>query len=199
LLDGSSITPAPELPAPNKPSIAVLQLFGAVSLRIGEQEIALRSLKSRALLGYIALTPNLRESRERLVGLLWSESGESQARAVLRQVVRELRERIAQVGGEGFNFGSYEIGFEARTVSVDVVDVLAAAEAGRVHPLLLEQQHLPEQLFAGLEEIDPAFRVWLIAKRSEGRPRSLIPPLSERSPEAFGTRGNLLDRTARVL
>ena len=150
----------------DKAAAAKLQLFGAVSLRIGEQEIALRSLKSRALLGYIALTPNLRESRERLVGLLWSESSESQARAVLRQVVRELRERIVQIGGKGFNFGSYEIGFEAGTVSVDVVEVLAAAEAGRVHPLLLEQQHLPEQLFAGLEEIDPAFRVWLIARRN---------------------------------
>jgi class 3 adenylate cyclase/DNA-binding SARP family transcriptional activator/TolB-like protein len=145
---------------------AKLQLFGAVSLRIGEQEIALRSLKSRALLGYIALTPNLRESRERLVGLLWSESSESQARAVLRQVVRELRDRIAQVRSEGFNFGTYEIGFEAGTVDVDVVDVLAAAEAGRVHPLLLEQEHLTEQLLAGLDEIDPAFRVWLIAKRN---------------------------------
>jgi len=106
---------------------ARLQLFGAVSLHIGDQEIALRSLKSRALLGYIALTSNLRESRERLVGLLWSESSESQARAVLRQVVRELRERIAQAGGEGFNFGTYEISFEGGAVGVDVADVLAAA------------------------------------------------------------------------
>jgi class 3 adenylate cyclase/DNA-binding SARP family transcriptional activator/TolB-like protein len=145
---------------------AKLQLFGPVSLRIGEQEIALRSLKSRALLGYIALTSNLRESRERLVGLLWSESSESQARAVLRQVVRELRERIGEVRGEGFNFGTYEIGFDAGAVAVDIADVLAATEAGRVHPLLLEQEHLTEQLLSGLEEIDPAFRVWLIAKRN---------------------------------
>jgi class 3 adenylate cyclase/DNA-binding SARP family transcriptional activator/TolB-like protein len=162
----TAVRAAPPQAGTDKATAAKLQLFGPVSLRIGGQEIALRSLKSRALLGYIALTPNLRESRERLVGLLWSESSESQARAVLRQVVRELRKRIAQVRGKGFNFGPYEIGFEAGTVGVDVVDVLAAAEAGRVHPLLLEQQHLAEQLLAGLEEIDPAFRVWLIAKRN---------------------------------
>lgn len=165
----TTVVPAPSGPSRagiDRTTVAKLQLFGAVSLRIGEQEINLRSLKSRALLGYIALTPNLRESRERLVGLLWSESTESQARAVLRQVVRELRDRIAQVGGEGFNFGAYEISIEAGSVGIDVVDVLAAAEAGRVHPLLLERQHLAEQLLAGLEEIDPAFRVWLIAKRN---------------------------------
>lgn len=148
------------------PPQAKLQLFGVVSLRIGEREINLRSLKSRALLGYIALTPNQRETRERLVGLLWSESTESQARSVLRQVVRELRERTAQTGAECFNFGAYEIGFEAGTVGTDVLDVLAATETGQVHPLLLERQHLDEQLLAGLEELDPAFRVWLIAKRN---------------------------------
>lgn len=80
--------------------------------------------------------------------------------------LRELRERIAQVRGEGFNFGAYEIGFDAGAVGIDVVEVLAETEAGRVHPLLLEQEHLTEQLLAGLEEIDPAFRVWLIAKRN---------------------------------
>ena len=41
-----------------KATTAKLQLFGSVSLHIGEQEIALRSLKSRALLGYLALTPD---------------------------------------------------------------------------------------------------------------------------------------------
>jgi class 3 adenylate cyclase/DNA-binding SARP family transcriptional activator/TolB-like protein len=168
-LDGAPAqrtAPGGERVSTDKPATVKLQLFGAVSLRIGKQELALRSLKSRALLGYIALTPNMRESRERLVGLFWSESSESQARAVLRQVVRELRERVAQAEGDGFTFGPYEIGFEPGIVDVDVVDVLAAAEAGRVHPLLLERQHLAEQLLAGLEEVDPAFRVWLIAKRN---------------------------------
>jgi class 3 adenylate cyclase/DNA-binding SARP family transcriptional activator/TolB-like protein len=177
--------PVGKRPGADKPTAVKLQLFGAVSLRIGAQEIALRSLKSRALLGYLALTPGLRESRERLVGLFWSESSESQARAVLRQVVRELRERIAQADGDGFTFGPYEIGFEPGVVSVDVVDVLAAAEAGRVHPLLLERMHLAEQLLAGLEEVDPAFRVWLIAKRNmlrDGLQRTLEAGLEAASP-----------------
>jgi class 3 adenylate cyclase/DNA-binding SARP family transcriptional activator len=161
----SARSPPPRVGA-DKATAAKLHLFGAVSLRIGEQEIALRSIKSRALLGYIALNPALRESRERLVGLLWSESSESQARAVLRQVVRELRDRVTQAGCDGFTFGPYEIGFDAGAVDIDVVDVLAAAEAGKVHPLLLEREHLAEQLLAGLEEVDPAFRVWLLAKRN---------------------------------
>jgi DNA-binding SARP family transcriptional activator/Flp pilus assembly protein TadD len=121
----------------------------------------------------VALSPSLRESRERLVGLLWSESSESQARAVLRQVIRDLRQRLDAAGCTGLSFGSYEIGFEPGTVDVDVLDVLAVAEKGEVHPLLLERQHLAEQLLTGLEDVDAAFRVWLIAKRNTLRDRLL--------------------------
>ena len=73
-----------------------LSLLGPVSLHLGNQEIMLKSLKARAILGYIVLSETQRESRERLVGLLWSESTELRARAVLRQVVRELRVLIEQ-------------------------------------------------------------------------------------------------------
>jgi DNA-binding SARP family transcriptional activator len=166
------VVPA-EPPAIDASRVPKLQLLGPVSLRIGEQDIPLKSLKARALLGYVALSPSLRETRERLVGLLWSESSESQARAVLRQVVRDLRMRLEAAGCTGFTFGPYEIGFDPGAIDVDVVDVLAVAEAGEVHPVLLERQHLAEQLFAGLEDVDPAFRVWLIAKRDTLRDRLL--------------------------
>jgi DNA-binding SARP family transcriptional activator len=42
------------------------------------------------------------ESRERLVGLLWSRSDEEKARASLRQVVRELRSAFEEAGYHGF-------------------------------------------------------------------------------------------------
>jgi len=107
----------------------------------------------------------LLETRERLVGLLWSESGESQARAVLRQVIRELREILAKAGCGGLRINSHEIGFEREAVEVDVWAVVRAAEAAEVHPLLLERPHLADDFLAGLEDLDPSFRVWVLAKR----------------------------------
>ncbi|MFD2430484.1 hypothetical protein ACFSUK_25205 [Sphingobium scionense] len=50
-----------------------------------------RSRKACALLAHLALEPDRRASRDRLVGLLWSDRGEVQARASLRQALTDLR------------------------------------------------------------------------------------------------------------
>src|SRR3981189_347994 len=88
-----------------------LSLFGPVTLRSNDREIRIKSLKLRARLGYIALSDARLETRERLVGLLWSESADAQARAVLRQVIRELREIFLDAGSDGLHISSYKIGF----------------------------------------------------------------------------------------
>ena len=58
---------------PDTRPVLQLSLFGPVTLHLAGREIRTRSLKLRAMLGYVALTESLRETRERLVGLLWSE------------------------------------------------------------------------------------------------------------------------------
>ena len=58
--------------------------------------IELRTRKAGAVLSYLALSEAKQESRERLVGLLWSRSDEEKARASLRQVVRELRSTLEE-------------------------------------------------------------------------------------------------------
>src|SRR5918993_690303 len=80
------------------PTLARLDLLvlGPVRASVGGRAIRLRSRKARALLGYLALCDRGEETRERLVGLLWSESGEEKARASLRQVVHELREALEE-------------------------------------------------------------------------------------------------------
>jgi DNA-binding SARP family transcriptional activator/tetratricopeptide (TPR) repeat protein len=155
------------------PPLLRLSLFGPVLLWSGGREVRIKSLKLRALLGYIALSESLLETRERLVGLLWSESGEAQARAVLRQVIRELREILAHAGSDGLRISTQDIGFERDAVEVDVWAVVHAAEAGEVHPLLLERPLLTDDLLTGLEDVDPAFRVWVLAKRHALRDRLL--------------------------
>ncbi|WP_428489358.1 BTAD domain-containing putative transcriptional regulator [Rhodopila sp.] len=147
-------------------------LFGPTSFNIGGRELRFKSLKLRAILGYIALNEALTETRERLVGLLWSESGEDHARASLRQNIRELRVAM-QDGQRGLHIDVREIGFLPRSIEVDVSAVINAAEAGQVHPLLLERRNLADDLMAGLEDLDPSFRSWLLAKRHTVRDRLL--------------------------
>jgi DNA-binding SARP family transcriptional activator/TolB-like protein len=140
-------------------------LFGPASFKIGGRELRFKSLKLRAALGYIALNESQTETRERLVGLLWSESGEDHARASLRQNIRELRVALQGWRHNGLHIVAREIGFEPGSVEVDVSTVITAAEAGQVHPLLLQRRNLVADLLAGLEDLDPSFRSWLLAKR----------------------------------
>jgi DNA-binding SARP family transcriptional activator len=148
-------------------------LFGPGSFNVGGRELRFKSLKLRAALGYIALNDSLTETRERLVGLLWSESPEEHARASLRQNIREFRVALQGVSRTGVYISQHEIGFERGAVKVDVWGVIEAAETGKIHPLLLERPNLADELLAGLEDLDPAFRSWLLAKRHTIRDRLL--------------------------
>lgn len=51
-----------------------------------------RGRKARAIIAWLAAHPDSPASRERLAGLLWSDRGEEQARASLRQCLYELRD-----------------------------------------------------------------------------------------------------------
>jgi DNA-binding SARP family transcriptional activator len=76
---------------------ARLRLFGPLTALDGEgRAVPIPSRRSRALLGYLALQPERRETRSRLAGLLWADRAEAQARASLRQCLLELRSQIGE-------------------------------------------------------------------------------------------------------
>ncbi len=155
---------------PSGPCLAVC-LFGGVSLRLGGREIAVPNRKAKALLGYLALAPNLSETRERLVGMLWSESDEARARASLRQALHGLRDALAQGGFGGFLTDRSVVALEPDAIALDVAAVLESVTAGRPHDLLLDRQRLTDTLMAGYEDIDPSFRIWLMVKRQSSHER----------------------------
>src|ERR1700704_4591757 len=116
-----------------------VSLVGRLQIRFNGRPVELRTQKAGAVLGYLALTETKQESRERLVGLLWSRSDEEKARASLRQVVRELRSAFEDAGYGGFvaNRLSVHLDTEKAELDVDVESVIRLAENGSVHPLLL--------------------------------------------------------------
>lgn len=142
-----------------------ISLVGRLALRFDGRTVELRTRKAGAVLGYLALSETKGESRERLVGLLWSRSDEEKARASLRQVVRELRQVLEDAGFAGFSAGRLSAGFDRAQVEVDVESILQQAARGDVHPLLLDIPRLGERLLEGMDDLDPSFRVWILAKR----------------------------------
>jgi DNA-binding SARP family transcriptional activator/TolB-like protein len=142
-----------------------VSLVGRLTIRLNGRLLELRTQKAGAVLSYLALTETKHESRERLVGLLWSRSDEEKARASLRQVVRELRFVFEDAGFAGFVAGRLSIHLEADQVEIDVESIIRAAEAGSVHSLLLNTPRLDERILEGMDDLDPSFRVWVLAKR----------------------------------
>ncbi len=147
------------------PGLLHASLFGPLRASFAGQELRLRSRKARALLGYLLLSEGGEESRERLVGLLWSETGEEKARASLRQVVHELREAMEAAGCNALRAGRLTVCLDLALARPDARDVLHSAERGIAHPLLLSTPRLSEALLQGLDDLDPAFRGWLSVTR----------------------------------
>src|SRR5262245_2765666 len=158
----ASVQTAREPAVPETARRLSITLVGRLALRLDGHPVELRTRKAAAVLGYLALSDTKSEIRERLVGLLWSRSDEEKARASLRQVVRELRHAL---DAAGFAAGRLSIGFDPAKVEVDVESILQQAENARIHPLLLNTQRLDERLLEGMDDLDPSFRVWILAKR----------------------------------
>jgi DNA-binding SARP family transcriptional activator len=160
-----------EPPPPQKIRIETL---GRLAVWIHGREIALPNRKSRALIGYLALTDRGLEFRERLVGLFWSEAGEDRARASLRQTLHGIRASFQAVGFDGLRATRQSIALDLDRLDIDLWQVSAEARAGRAHRKLIESDRPIENLLADVESVDPAFQDWVIAKRRSLHDRILL-------------------------
>lgn len=79
------------------PCVARLRLFGSLDYSGAEgASVPLSNRRGRAILAYAALQRDRKAPRSRLAGLLWSDRGEAQARASLRQCLVELRNALGE-------------------------------------------------------------------------------------------------------
>jgi DNA-binding SARP family transcriptional activator len=138
----------------------ILRLFGTPLLARGEGGEAVTSLgaKPLALLAYLVLERRP-HSRETLAGLLWGESPEVEARASLRQALKQLRDVLGET-----------VHAERALVEVsdqlacDVLDFKAAAEH---EPLRAAGFPVP-RFFEGISiRRAPEFEEWVSTTRGE--------------------------------
>jgi len=124
-----------------------LTLYGGFSVAGATgAEIPLKSKKARAMLSFLALSPRQSRSREEIMALLWSDRGEVQARASLRQVLTGLRKDLG----------------EDAMASLCITDDAVSLDPDRV---VVEDANGGEELLAGFHLHDPAFEDWLRDER----------------------------------
>lgn len=174
-----------------------ISLFGGFSFRKGKTEIRIHSRKAQALLAFLLLEAGGGVSRERLAGLLWSESDEERARMSLRQILRSLRQVLDEASLATFDIGRSELRVDRRAVEVDATAVAESARSGEVSALLLDRKRLADSLLTGFEDVDPAFRIWLLVQRQSLHDR-LVRALED-SLERAQDDGAGIRRTAEAL
>ena len=101
-------------------------------------EIPIKSKKARALLAYLALPPGKERSREEVMGLLWSERGDEQARSSLRQALSGLRKELGENA-----IRALKITDEALALDPSLV----AVEPGSPGDVLLSGMHISDSAF----------------------------------------------------
>jgi TolB-like protein/Tfp pilus assembly protein PilF len=143
-----------------------ISLLGGFEARLGSGEaLLLKGRKTQALVAYLALSPDHPRSREELVGLLWGDRGEQQARSSLRQSLSELRKALGDADNSLLLAGRDTLSLDAAAIDVDVTEFHRLIDDGT--PTALEQaaELYRGDLLDGMGVHDLAFEDWLRDER----------------------------------
>lgn len=139
-------------------------------------QLQLRTRKARALLAALALNGRPM-SRSALADLLWSDRGEAQAKASLRQTIFELQ----HFGDEDrpiLSVGRDEVSVRRDNLVTDIELIRSAAGDGDWTRLLTLLEEAEPGLLCDLDGLDPEFDDWLRKERAQEPERALSAALS---------------------
>lgn len=152
--------------------VLIIDPFDGVTIRTASMDVLhLRNEKAKALLGYLSFKPDLIETRERIAGLLWSETAEERARGAMRQCIRQLKVTLQDAGIDCLAVGRQFVGLTRGTAKPRTQVIEEDLARGVVDPLLAEEAGRPERLFYGFEDIDPGLAIWVHVARQSWRNR----------------------------
>jgi len=143
-----------------------VKLLGRMTCELpGGQQLNLSTRKSEALMAYLAMSPGLHHSRERLVNLFWSDRGEDQARNSLRQALSSLKKTLDVELPELFEVERTTVRLKADNISVDVDAFRLLASESDIDKLVEATQIYTGEFLEGMVIRDPAGEQWLAEER----------------------------------
>jgi DNA-binding SARP family transcriptional activator/Tfp pilus assembly protein PilF len=129
------------------------------------QDLVPRGRKARAILGYLCLHAGQRVPRAKIAALLWDRVPDHQARASLRQSLRELLLAFGPLADEVLETDAEMVRLNQRVCWVDSAAILAGP-----HPANLLRTDLAAlcegELLEDLNGVSEAFDEWLLMERA---------------------------------
>src|SRR5215469_16725759 len=147
-----------------------LKLLGGFSAGLSSgQTVEVSGRKNQALLAYLALNAGKKLTREKLVGLLWSDRGDSHGRNSLRQNLVLLRRDLAGVNPRPVVFDGDTLTLDTNIVEVDVAKFERLATSTVAADLQQAAATYAGDLLDGISISDLAFDEWVSTERSRLR------------------------------
>ena len=149
----------------NKPSKFRLLLFAGFHLTDNKgQSIDPGPRKSKALLAWLAVNPDVEHPRERLAALLWPDSEEGQARHSLRQALASLRKVMPDTAGPLRSSKNWVL-LDSRMIEVDALEFDAAISSVSQKMLDKAINLYQGEFLAGCNPRADLFDEWLLDYR----------------------------------
>ncbi len=147
-----------------------LNLLGGFEVRLASGEpLDIAAKKTRALLAYLALPAGRSHSRDKLVGLLWSDRADEQARNSLRQALTELTRALALVEPPPLVKRRDTLALDGGAVEVDALLLERLAASKDIGDLRRAAALYVADLLDGFDARDPVFEEWLRGERRRVR------------------------------
>ncbi|MGF7206632.1 DNA-binding SARP family transcriptional activator [Skermanella aerolata] len=128
-----------------------------------------KSVKSRALLAYLALSPGGVSNRSKISELLWSEAAD--AKASLRQCLKEVRTTLLSSGLAVLFADVQRVGLDLGSIWVDALEVDRLVRSHDPADLEAVVSLYCGDLLENVDVRDPAFEDWRLVERIRLRRR----------------------------
>jgi TolB-like protein len=142
-----------------------LRVLGKFAFFVGDREVAVPGRKTRALLAFLACNAEKAQSRDRLIGLLWAERFEEQARQSLRHALTSLR---AVMGADAL-IADHELVRLKESFPSDVAQFHAMLSRGDPSSLRRAMELYEDELLSGFMLRESGFADWLATERARLR------------------------------
>jgi DNA-binding SARP family transcriptional activator/pimeloyl-ACP methyl ester carboxylesterase len=125
--------------------------------------LALPTRKAEAVLALLLSRSGEAQPRERLIGLLWGDRGDKQARHSLSQTLTAIR---GAIGADPFIAERETLAIDPGTIDADVIDLAALAERADLESLRAAAELCRGPLLEGFRVHDADFDEWLSQERA---------------------------------
>lgn len=145
--------------------IRVQMLGGFAAFGRDGAPLALPTRKAEAVLALLLCRSGEAQPRERLIGLLWGERGDKQARHSLSQTLTAIRAAVGQAP-DPFVAERETVAIQPGAIDADVIDLAALSERDDLQSLRAAADLCRGPLLEGFRVHDAAFDEWLAQERT---------------------------------